>query len=240
MHLFAKKYLLIVLLALQIADNQAIAAKFYFADSLYKKQNYAEALQQYEVLIKNEQDIHPIVYLKLANAHIKQENFAKSIYYLNKYYLFYPSEKVFDKIFQLAQSHQFEGYERSDLNFFITIYQQYFIYLLTLLLIFGVYVLTVFWLKKKKKEFIPTRHKWVLVVYIIFLLGLINIPKLLSERIVRVEKAYVRQEPSAGSQVVKTVKQGNKITIIGTTDIWCRVLYQGRFHYVKKSDLWTL
>ncbi|MFN3589798.1 MAG: SH3 domain-containing protein [Spirosomataceae bacterium] len=240
MHFFAKKYLLILLLGLQIIDNQAVAAKFYFADSLYKNQNYAAALQQYEGLTRNQQDVHPIVYLKLANSHLKQENFAKSIYYLNKYYLYYPSEKVFDKIFQLAQAHQFEGYERSDLNFFINIYQQYFIYLITLLLLLGLYVLTVFWLKKRKHEMIPMRHKWVLILYLVSLLGLINVPRLLSERIVRVEKAYVREEPSAGSQVVKTLNQGNKITIIGTTDIWCRILFQGRFHYVKKTDLWTL
>ena len=240
MHFFAKKYLLILLLSTQIIDNQAVAAKFYFADSLYKNQNYAAAIQQYERLVANQQDIHPIVYLKLANSHSKQANYAKSIYYLNKYYLFYPSEEVFDKIFQLAQTHQFEGYERSDLNFFITIYQQYFIYLITLLLLQGMYVLIVFWLKKKKQEVIPTRHKWVLVMYLISLFGLINVPRLLSERIVRVEKAYVRKEPSAGSAIVKTLNQGNKITIIGTTDIWCRIFFQGRFHYVKKTDLGTI
>ncbi|MFN3782674.1 MAG: SH3 domain-containing protein [Spirosomataceae bacterium] len=240
MHFFAKKYLFITLLLLQSIDNQAIAAKFNFADSLYKKQEYAEAIQAYERILENQQVVHPIVYLKLANAQAKQENFAKSIYYLNKYYLYYPSEKVFDKIFLLAQEQNFEGYDRSDLNFFINIYQQYFVYLIAIFLIFGLYVLSVFWLKKKKKELIPTRHKWVLVLYLLFLIGLLNIPRLLSERIVRIEKAYVRQEPSAGSQVVKTLSQGNKITIVGTTDIWCRIFLDGRLHYIKESDLWIL
>ncbi len=210
------------------------------ADSLFSEKKYSEASIYYEDLLAKHDINKSNAYLKLAYIYEKQGDFVKTIYNLNRFYLLNPSDQVFDKINLLAKENGFSGYDRTDLNFFLMLYRQYFKWILALFLVTGIYVFVVLWIKKNKNQEINRAHKYTLTAYIIGLILLVNITDKYQIGIVKTDKAYLRNGPSAGATVVGNISAGNRLNIIGKKDIWYRIIYQKQFVYLKADDLWVI
>ncbi len=237
---FLKIFFLLVAFLAQVLDSQAQRAIYKKADSLFIQKKNDEAKMIYEQILKNSQNINPKIYLKLANICESKGEFVKELYYLNLYFFKKPDEKTFEKMYNVATENGYSGYEKNDLNYFLFYYRQYSNYIWGSFLILGVYIFWVLLIKKKNNQFSPVRHKVIFFIYLIFLAVLINLPNNYRSVIIKNEKVYLRDYPSAASQIIGDISQGNRLNVIKTDDIWYQVLWEGKFYYLKESDVWVV
>lgn len=210
------------------------------ADSLFATGNQAQAAQLYETVIAEGQTPTDAMLLKLASAYERQNDVPRLLYYLQVYFERHPDEAVLRKMNDIAQANNLGGYETDDLNYFYLFYKQYGVYVLLFLLIPAGYVFSVMLLKLLHKDFIPTRQKWVMFFYLITLLVFVNLPEGFQSGITSQERVLLRTNPSAAAPVVEVVGRGNKMNILGSQDIWLRVLWRNELYYVRRDNVWVI
>ena len=210
------------------------------ADSLYRVGNWADASRNYESAMVAGQPATDPMLLKLANAYEKQEDVAKVLYYLQVYFKRHPEEAVLRKMNDFARANNLTGYETSDLNYFYLFYRQYGVYLLLVMLLLGAYVFSVLLIKSMRGESTSTRLKTVILIYFVVLLIFINLPEGYDAGITNTNRVFLRSEPSAAAPVEVTLGRGNKVNILGSSDIWWRVFWNNKLYYVRKDTLWLI
>ncbi|WP_394990591.1 hypothetical protein [Emticicia sp.] len=244
MQTYFLKFLKIITLSfsvfLQVPDSQAQRTIYKKADSLFVEKKIDEAKIFYEQIAKTSPNPNPKIYLKLANIYETKGEFVKELYYLNLFFFKNPNEKVFEKMYNVATENGFNGYEKNDLNYFLFYYRRYSNYVWGSFLALGVYIFIVLLLKKKNKQFSPVRHKIIFFVYLTFLAVLINLPNNYRSVIIKNEKVYLRDYPSSASPIVGDIGEGNRLNVVKADDIWYQVLWEGRFCYLKESDVWLV
>lgn len=229
----------ILFVFIQIIDCQAISNIYEKADSLFNAKNYTEAAKLYEGQLKTNKANQANISLKLAYIFEQNNDISKQLYYLNYHYNLNPSDVLFDKMNEIALENKFRGFERSDLNFILLLYQQYYYYLIYLFVGIGILLLYLLVRKKSKGEFIVLRHKILIGLYLIILVLMVNLPSSYKSAIVN-QDSYFRKFPSAGSMPQGKIGKGNKLNIFGEDDAWLRVYWDGEIVFVKKNTTWAL
>ncbi|WP_255080381.1 SH3 domain-containing protein [Lacihabitans sp. CCS-44] len=237
--LFLKLLLLFFLFFFQFADSKAQNDVAKKADSLFNAKKYSEAANIYELIFRDNQVNKPNITLKLAYIYESLGDFPKAIFYLNNYYNLNPDDEVFEKMNKMALENKFTGFERSDLNFILVLYQQFYIYILYSVILIGIFILVILFRKKIYNKKILRRHLLLVGLFIIFLLVFINVPNSYQSAIVN-KKTFFREFPSSGSSIIGTIDKGNKINIFGEEDIWLKVLWNRKIVYIHKNDTWIL
>ncbi|RYF75096.1 MAG: SH3 domain-containing protein, partial [Cytophagaceae bacterium] len=152
----------------------------------------------------------------------------------------HPDEAVLRKMNDFARANNLTGYETSDLNYFYLFYRQYGVYLLLVMMLLGIYVFSVLLIKSMRHEPTSTQLKTLILVYFVALLIFINLPEGYDAGITNANQVFLRTEPSAAAPVVATLGRGNKMNILGSTDIWWRVFWNNKLYYVRKDTLWII
>jgi tetratricopeptide (TPR) repeat protein len=225
---------------LQLAKSQTDVSLLKKADSLYKIENYSASELIYEQSLAKIKNPSKSLFLKLASIKEKKGDFLKTLYYLNKAYELDPNEKTLAKLNEIATLHELKGYELSDFNFLILFYKQYSGFLVAVLLILGIYIFVILFIKKYKNQYIPFNQKVFLIVYLIGVALLMNLPDRYHQGIINRDGVLLRAEPSSAAQIAGEINKGNRLNIIGGNDIWRRVLWNDHLVYLKESDLWLV
>ncbi len=233
---------LVVWLAIvpQVLAAQRPAASQRVADSLFARHAYARATQAYEQAIGKQKDVNPAVFLKLAYLKERQHRDAEALYFLNRYYERNPSVAVLRKMNALAETHEWAGYELNDLNLLVLLYKQYGKYLVALLLGLAGYITLILFVKRIRHQYILPRHKLIFLLYLLGVVILVNLPENYTVAIVRSPEALLRADPSAGAPVSDAVGRGNRLSVLGTSDIWLWVVWNNQFSYVRQTDVWLV
>lgn len=237
---FLKIFFFLFIVFTQALDSQGQTSLNKKADSLFIQKKTDEARNIYDKIIENNINVNPKIYLKLANISETKAEFVKELFYLNLYFFKKPDEKVFEKMYNIASENGFSGYEKNDLNYFLFYYRQYSNYVWGGFILLGIYIFIVLVLKKKNNQFSPIRHKIIFLTYLLILASLINLPNNYKSVIIKNEKVYLRDYPSAASQIIGSISEGNRLNVIKTDDIWYQVLWEGQFCYLKESDIWVV
>lgn len=227
-------------LGLQAVGAQTPEYLLHRADSLFAQNRVEAARLLYEQLVRQRDQSHPTVFLKLAQLHELEHRDAEALHYLNRYYEVRPSADVLRKMSELADEHDWIGYELNDFNLLVLLYKQYGHYLVGVMLALAAYVFGVLLIKKFKHQYILPRH---LVLFLLYLLGvgiLVNLPENYAVAIVRSPKAMLRVDPSAAAPVADAVGKGNRLNVLGNDDVWLRVVWNNQFTYVRQSDVWLV
>ncbi|PSL30574.1 SH3 domain-containing protein [Dyadobacter jiangsuensis] len=210
------------------------------ADSLFAIARYAEAQTLYKKNFSLTEKNSQALLLKLAFLAEKTNNYTDCLFFLSKLALVQPSRHLFEKMDKLAKEQNLSGYEFDDYNYFIIFYRKYGDYIPILLLTLGTYIVVIMVTKTRRKEPILQIHKVSIIVYLLALLGILNVPSLYQTCIIVNENTFLRDEPSSAAGVVDRVGKGHKLTIIGSVDHWDRVIWNNRIVYIRKSDLWNI
>ncbi|HLO43958.1 MAG TPA: SH3 domain-containing protein [Leadbetterella sp.] len=237
--LFLKFILLFFLVFFQTTDSKAQNDVAKKADSLFSAKDYTESAKLYELIFRDSQVNKQNISLKLAFIYESLGDFSKAIFYLNNYYNLNPDDEVFEKMNKMALENKFTGFERSDLNFILVLYQQFYIFILYSVIVIGIFILVILFRKKIYNKKILRRHLILVGLFIVFLLVFINVPNSYQSAIIN-KKTYFREFPSSGSPIVGTIEKGNKINIFGEEDIWLKVLWNRKIVYIHKNDTWML
>lgn len=224
---------------IQLSKSQSDVREFKIADSLYKNENFNASELIYE---KNLLNINPstIHFLKLASIKEKKGDFLKSMYFLNKAYELSPSEKILAKLDEMATFHELKGYELNDFNFLLLFYKQYSGFLIAILLLLGIYIYVILFIKKYKNDYTPLSQKVFLSVYLIGIGLLLNLPDMYHQGIINRDNVLLRSAPSSAAPIIDRIGKGNRLNVLGGNDIWKRVLWDEKLLYLKESDIWLV
>jgi tetratricopeptide (TPR) repeat protein len=244
MQALVSKYILITLfLATFLPAKPVFSAnkkELKMADSLFAMAKYPEALVLYKKNFSKDEKNSQSLLLKLAFLAEKTNNYTDCLFYLSKLALINPSRRLFEKMDKLAEEQHLTGYEFDDYNYFIIFYRRYGDYVPLILLTLGTYIAVIMLTKTLRREPILQIHKVSIMVYLLVLLGLVNIPSLYQTCIIVNENTFLREEPSSAAPVVEQIGRGHKLTILGSVDHWNRVIWNNRVVYIRKSDLWNI
>lgn len=233
-------FFIINLTFVQLAKSQSDEGALKKADSLYKAENYTGAEVLYEQNLPKIKNPSNQFFLKLASIKEKKGDFLKTLYYLNKAYEQNPNEKILAKLNEMATLHEVKGYELSDFNFLILFYKQYSGFLVALLLLLGIYIFVILFIKKYKSNYIPVNQKVFLIVYLMGISLLLNLPDRYHQGIINHDGVLLRSEPSAAAQIEEIIDKGHRLNVLGGNDIWKRVYWNDKFLYLKESDIWLV
>ncbi|WP_207509961.1 SH3 domain-containing protein [Telluribacter humicola] len=222
---------------LLFAPLRAQENKLKVADSLFTIGRYSDAKNIYENHFRNHQKYNPNILLKLAFLSERANDYTQSLFYLSNLAQLEPSIPLLKKMSSLAEVYSLRGYEFNDYSYFVIFYRRYGEFIPILLLTLGVYVFVVMLIKIRNGEHIYKRHKWAMIIYLIALLGLLNLPDNYSTGIISNGSTYLRSYPSSAAHVVERIGKGHKLTIIGARDNWNMVFWEGELVYVRKNDL---
>ena len=210
------------------------------ADSLFATGNESDAARLYETAIADGHTATDPMLLKLASAYEQQNDLPHLLYYLQVYFNRHPDDSVLRKMNDIARANNLNGYETDDLNYFYLFYRKYGTYLLLFLLIPGGYVFTVLMLKQVRKQPVDQRQKWVALLYLILLLMFVNLPEGVQSGITSRDRVLLRTDPSAAAPVSEVIGRGHKVNILGSTDIYLRVLWRNELFYIHRDNVWVI
>jgi tetratricopeptide (TPR) repeat protein len=225
---------------IQLAKSQSDVGILKKADSLYKAENFDTSELFYEQNLIKLKNPSEVLFLKLASIKEKKGDFLKSMYYLNKAYELSPNEKILAKLNEMATLHELKGYELSDFNFLILFYKQYSGFLVALLMILGIYIFVILFIKKYKSNYTAFNQKVFLVIYLVGVGLLLNLPDKYHQGIINHDGVFLRSEPSSAAPVEIRIDKGNRLNVLGGNDIWKRVIWNEKFLYLKESDIWLV
>lgn len=210
------------------------------ADSLFSAGAYQEAADIFEQMLADGKPATDGMLLKLAYAYEKKGNIPRLLYFLQVYFDRHPEEQVLRRMSEIASANGLTGYETDDLNYFYLFYKQYGYYLLLLLLGLGLFVFLVLVSKMFQKEKILRRHKWAVLLYLIGMMVFVNLPEGYQSGVTSHDKVLLRNEPSGAAPVTETIGRGHKVSILGSSDIWLRILWNNQFYYIRKDNIWVI
>lgn len=225
---------------LQRADAQSATNWFKTGDSLFAAGRLNRARTAYERGLAQDQRASPEVYLKLAYLAEQRRDALQAQFFLNQYYERRPNERILTRLSTTARAQGWDGYELNDLNFLWLLYKQYAGYLIGILLVLAVYIFGVLLIKRVKRQPIQSRH---LVIFVLYLLGigvLVNAPATYRQGIVNRDAVLLRAEASHGAPVRYRIDRGHRLNVLGSSDIWLRVVWNSEFVFVKQSDVWLI
>lgn len=233
-------FLLFCLLFSQMVYGQANTNLILEADSLFEVHQYTGALGKYKQILYQQDQYSPSMLLKMAFIREGQRDYTGAMYYLHLYYAKQPSRSVLHKMEELAQAHQFTGYEYNDFKFFTTQFRKRYLKILELMLIVGVMLMTVLAIRRLKGRTISLSLLVGFTIYLVFILFYINFLSLGRAGIIRNDQVSVMSAPSAGSAWLATVSRGHKVNILGQQDIWYKIKWNGERAYVRKNNILPL
>ena len=232
------KYLTIICILL---SNSLFAKSNYShlkaADSLYGAKKYSEAYSKYHTIFENGQH-SPQMLLKMAYIKEGSGEIPEALYYLNIYYVNYPTRNILKKMESLAETRQIAGYEYDDFNYFLYLYYRYkteiIIGLAGLLFTFFLGIVT----NRVVFKRIPVTSPYLFFFMAAFVYLFINYSDRFSYKgIIMQNKALVMSKPSAGSDVVATLSKGTRLHVWDNTDIWYEVRWENKHAFIRKNNL---
>lgn len=230
-----------ILLVTALAQAQKV--DLHLADSLFLNGKQTEAEVMYEQHLSqalNTTTVPIAIYYKLAYINEKQNDFARELYYLSMIYNKQPRQNILNKINEVAANHNLAGYEVDDFSFVFLFFRKYSLYFDLFLLIVAIYAFWVLNQKRVRGESIRSRHKFVVIAYLIALLMLLNLPDSYQIAIINKGQTYLRDAPSSAAPVKWSIARGNKVTVIGESDEWLRIWWEQQPLYVRKLDVWRV
>ncbi|MEI7585171.1 MAG: hypothetical protein WCJ44_21010 [Runella sp.] len=212
-------------------------------DSLFMNGKQAESevlYEKYLATFTNKTLVPLPIYYKLALINEKENDYARALYYLSMIYNRQPRQNILNKITEIAANHNLTGYEVDDFSFVFLFFRKYSLYFTLFLLVVGIYTFGVLVQKKRHNESIRSRHKWVVIVYLIALILLLNLPDSYQIAIINKSPTHLREVPSSAAPVKWSIAKGNKVTVIGEQDEWLRIWWEQQPLYVRKLDVWAV
>lgn len=206
------------------------------ADSLFSQKKYTEAFTIYENIFQNSEQFSLQMLLKMAFIKEATGDYTSALYYLNVYYKYNPNKKVLKKMEDLAGKYKLTGYRYTDLEYFISLYNQYYYYISFSFLFFAVSYFIYLIIKKfqkKKLGFRPLVFILILATAYIFANYDIIPPK----GIISKQGTWLMSAPSSASEPIAMIDKGHRVMILEKQDVWYRILWENKSVYILESHL---
>ena len=205
------------------------------ADSLFNLKRYSESKILYDSIFYKENKYSNSMLLKMATIEESLDNYEKSIYYLELFQKNKNENKVLDKINDIVDDKNLNGFENSDKKIFINIYKKYRSNILALLLT----LISIIFIVNLVRYFRKNVINFVLPFFYIssFLSLLIINIKPPSDAIVFKDYTFIMKEPSSGSDLYSILNKGDKLIVSKDLEVWYEIILDGKKRYVRKKNV---
>ena len=211
------------------------------ADSAFAARQYGLSRLLYEDAARWPARVHPAVYLKLAYLFEQARQPVSSQYYLNRYYEKVPDGAVLTRLTEQARQHRWPGYGIDGVNLLLLLYRQYGVYLILAGLLAAAYVFAVLLGRRLRRQYIPFRYKLYFVLFLLALTAAVNLTGTYGLALVHRSGTVLRTAPSAGAPVLATLTAGHRLIVLGSPDVYLRVLDEHRrLAYLRQADAWPI
>ena len=205
------------------------------ADSLYQTKQYTQSLEQYQAILA-QNEYSPAMLLKMAYIEEGLNRVGQALYYLNLYYLTTNDKTVLTKMEELAARNRLDGYENSDVDIALALYYDYRQEISIVLAVLAVFLLSLIFYRRRKGQR-PVATNVLLLTVLILLAAHLNLGEKNDTGIVGEPNTYLMDGPSAGASVVAVIDEGHRVEILGKTDVWYEILWNGNHAYIKENSL---
>lgn len=217
-------------------NAQVSSFRLQEADSLFENKRYTQAFEQYQAILDNK-EYSPAMLLKMAYIQEGLNQPGNALYYLNLYHLISNDKAVIQKMEELAQKHNLDGYKSTDLDRVLLIYKDYRGQITLGLGAIMIFVLSLsFYFKIRKKEPIVGLFITASIIAIAFFAHL-NFGDRLDTGIIMQPNTYIMSGPSAGATVISVVDEGHRVEVVGKKDVWLKIIWNGTPAYIKEDHL---
>lgn len=207
------------------------------ADSLFAIGQYLAAQDLYKINLVSQNQFRPNALLKLAYIAELNGDYTQSLYYLSVLSKIVPSEAIYQKMEAIALKQRLTGYDFNDFEYLVLYVKKYGQWLYLFLVFVAGYILFELFVKYRKSESITFIPKAIVVLFLMGLVGVLNLGSLYEEGIVATNPTFLREKPSSASAVKGLIGKGNKVIVLGGRDHWKLVWLRGEFVYIKQENL---
>jgi|TARA_B110000503_G_C7172933_1_gene425312 tetratricopeptide (TPR) repeat protein len=229
------KFWIFLSIALLTQFSSAAEMGINSADSLFKAKKYTEAQAVYENILA-EKSASPAMILKLGFIEEGLGNYVKALFYLNQYFLMTTNKKVLLHMREIAEGHNLEGYEYSDVEFFGDLYLRYKNHIVLSLSTVAFLLTFLSYQRKIKRRSFKTFLSLQLVVLVILSITA-NDALIYKQGIIAKDNTVLMSGPSAGAEPVDIVQKGHRIKILDRQDTWIKALWNEQEVYIKDQKL---
>lgn len=221
--------------SLIIFFNSDLKSQLIKADSLFNLNKYSESKVLYDSIFYKKNKYSNSMLLKMATIEENLGNYEKSIYYLELFQKNKNENKVLDKINNIVDNKNLNGFENSDKKIFINIYKKYRNNILALLLTLTSIIFIVNLVRYFRKNVINFILPFFYISSVLSLL-IINI-KPPSDAIVFKDYTFIMKEPSSGSDLYSILNKGDKLIVSKDLEVWYEIILNGKKRYVRKKNV---
>lgn len=206
------------------------------ADSLFKDKKYTQSFEIYESLLKNKIST-PAMLLKMAYISEALDQPAEALFYINLYYLKTGNEKALTKMETLAESNQFQGYQSTDADFFLSLYYRYFNLTAWVLIAFAAATMALIAYQKFKNSNNPYSSGIAFLIIMSTLFYHVNFGQQYDWGILIDNNIPAMNGPSAGSEITEFLSAGHKVKVLNKDDVWTKIKWENQELYIKNNHL---
>ena len=221
--------------SLIIFFNSDLKSQLIKADSLFNLNKYSESKVLYDSIFYKKNKYSNSMLLKMATIEENLGNYEKSIYYLELFQKNKNENKVINKINNIVDNKNLNGFENSDKKIFINIYKKYRNNILALLLTLTSIIFIVNLVRYFRKNVVNFALPFFYISSVLSLL-IINI-KPPSDAIVFKDYTFIMKEPSSGSDLYSILNKGDKLIVSKDLEVWYEIILNGEKRYVRKKNV---
>jgi hypothetical protein len=222
------------------AKCQPIDESLAIADSLFEKERYTQSYEIYRDIFSTGRQYSPAMLLKMAFTQEALGDYSLALYYLDLYYHRTYNTLALKKMEELARQRNLLGYEYSDPQFFLNLYQRYRtqVYALLMAALFLMLAVLIWYRRSRKTR--PVGGIILFASLLLLLLYLNNFAGGKPKAIIRQPGVHLMDGPSPGARLVEITDQGHRIEVLGKKDIWFQIRWREGTAWIRENSLETI
>lgn len=222
---------LFLALVFNTAANSLKNTHISSGDSLFAKKDYQAALLFYKKALEEDKAFSQQMLSRMAMIEESADHYVMTLYYLNTMYSYYPDSRVIQKMEDLGDKYHLSGYSYTDLEYLISIYKEYYYYIIFSLSAIGIPFIIYLFLRYRKGIGLGMRpFIFVCILGGVFYLNNYDITP--SMGIIK-NNCVIMEGPSSGAAIVENIDAGHRVRVIRQDGIWYEIDWKNQNRYVR-------
>lgn len=229
---------LFLTLVFNIQANSLKNTNISKGDSLFIKKDYKASLEFYKTAFEQDKAFSQQMLARMAMMEEAADHYVMALYYLNTMYFYYPDSRVIQKMEDMGNQYHLSGYSYTDLEYAISIYKEYYYYIIFSISTIGFPFIIYLFLRKKREIGLGFRPIIFLSLLgsafylnnfdITPLMGIIN------------NDCTIMEGPSPGAAVIEHIEAGHRVRIIKQEGIWYEISWKDKQAFVRDVYLFPI
>jgi hypothetical protein len=205
-------------------------------DSCFDHKDYLTALIHYKKAFDTDKEFSQQMLSRMAMIEEASDHYVMALFYLNSMYYYFPDSRVIRKMEDLGNKYHLSGYNYTDLEYVISIYKEYYYYIIFSLSAIGIPFIIYLFMRKRKKQNLGFRPLiFFSILGIVFYLNNFDITPTMG--IIQTD-CQLMEGPSSGSNVIEFTELGQRVRIISKEDVWYKIAWKDKNVFIR--DIYLL